>query len=233
MLINPALRGTLRRQAAAAALIESTVAMAKSGRPLMTRVVPSEDYRVWDHYPSEDAVDQVTGSRWFYHAHPPEERDGDEHGHFHLFLERSIFGTAKPIASSTLKNAAPVVHIAALAIDANGIPRRLFTVNRWVTDEYLFSAEQISAKLNRFDLTNAADGDEQVNRWLTAAVAVFEPEINALLTMRDSAIDFNEADFFEDRAFEILSSTEIDLQLAITNSDRLAGIKLPKAKLSS
>ncbi len=220
MLIDPSLSGIERRQAAAEALIASTVAMAQSGKPLMTRVVPPDDYRVWDHYPPNDAVDRVTRARWFYHAHPPEERGEDEHGHFHLFLEKSMFRGIKPLATPVTDDGAPVVHIAALAVDAMGIPHRLFTVNRWVTDEYLFDADSISARLKRFDLTGAAGGDAEVNRWLTAAVAAFEPEITAILARRDRAIERDRDDFYEDRATEILSVIDVDLQSCITAPER-------------
>lgn len=98
MLIDPKLTGTERRAEAAAELITATVAMAASGIPLMLRVVPDSNYRVWDHYPPDDAVDAKTGARWFYHAHPPEERDAGEHGHFHLFLDRDTFDGLQPRA---------------------------------------------------------------------------------------------------------------------------------------
>lgn len=215
------LAGIERRTAAAAALIAATVEMAESGRPLMRRVVPDDGHRVFEHYPPDDAIDRHNRSRWFYHAHPPEERGDGEHGHFHLFLDRRAFGRLPAIAGplAPRKNDARVVHIAALTIDLSGLPVSLFTVNRWVTDEWLYGAAQISARLARFDLSGA-NSDPLVNRWLTAAVATFAPEIAGILCERDRIIAEVAADFFEDRTAEILSSTPIDLMRCVSQPDR-------------
>lgn len=222
MLIDPRLIGTERRAAAAAELIAATVEMAESGMPLMRRVVPETDYREWDHYPPDDAVDQATGARWFYHAHPPEEREAGEHGHFHLFLDRDAFDgvdeVARPLVSQDTD--ARVVHIAALSIDLSGLPTSLFCVNRWVTDEWLHAAPSILDRLYMFDLSTAESGDALVNRWLTAAVATFAPEIERVLTVRDFAIADSPPLFFENRSAEILSSVAIDLQRCVTQPDR-------------
>lgn len=222
MLIDPSLSGTARRAQAAADLIAATIAMAQSGLPLMRRVLPPGDSLVWDHYPPDDAVDAHTGARWFYHAHPPEEREGGEHGHFHLFLDRDDFD-GLPALAGPLNPAAPdagVVHIAALSIDLAGLPTRLFSVNRWVTDEWLHPAPAILDRLDRFDLSAAAAGDPLVNRWLTAAVAAFAPEIEQILTERDRAFKGAAAPFFEDRGAEVLSTIAVDLQRCVTQFDR-------------
>lgn len=222
MLIDSALDGLERRARAAAELIDATVAMAADGVPLMKRVVPDAGYRVWDHYPIDDAVDARTGARWFYHAHPPEERDAGEHGHFHLFLDRENFFPRRPRAKPLDPDApdAGVVHIAALSIDFSGLPTKLFTVNRWVTDEWLYDATAIIERLPTFDLSHARDGDPLVNRWLTAAVATFAPEIERILHQRDAALSGAGPAFFEDRAHEILSATAIDLQSCVTEFER-------------
>lgn len=221
MLLETSLSDRGRRAAAAADLIAATIEIAASGRTLMRRVVPEDGFRVWDHYPPDDAVDRTTGARWFYHAHPPEERGEGEHGHFHLFLNREAFGDQDAIAApaAPAPNDARVVHIAAMAIDFAGLPTQLFTVNRWVTDEWLFSGQEILAELGGFDLTHA-NGDPLVNRWLTAAVATFEPEIAHILAERDRAIAGVPPAFFEDREAEILSSIPIDLQSCVTQLDR-------------
>lgn len=219
MLPNAGLADLDRRAAAAQELVAATIDMAASGRPLMRRVVPETGYRVWDHYPADDAVDLATGSRWFYHAHPPEERGENEHGHFHLFLDREAFGDLPALAAPVSPGDAGVVHVAALAIDTAGLPTHLFTVNRWVTDEWLFGATDILERLPDFDLSDA-NGDALVNRWLTAAVAIFKPEIAAILAERDRRIAGAAPPFFEDRNQEILSSIPIDLERCVTQLDR-------------
>jgi len=167
-------------------------------------------------------IDAATGARWFYHAHPPEERDAGEHGHFHLFLDRTAFPPLSALAApqAPTPGDAEVVHILALSIDLQGLPTRLFSVNRWVTDEWLHAAPMILERLHLFDVTTAGAGDPLVNRWLTAALAAFAPEVEGALAQRDAAIAGARPTFFEDRALEILSEAPVDLQLAATRPDR-------------
>jgi hypothetical protein len=60
---------------------------------------------------------------------------------------------------------ADVVHLAALSVSPEGLPITMFTVNRWVCDEWLFPHADIMAVIDDFDLTGA-DGDPLVNAWL-------------------------------------------------------------------
>jgi hypothetical protein len=210
-----------RHKAAAQDLIDATLAIAGAGVPLMLRVVPGGDlFRAWDHYPPDDAVDAVSGARWFYHAHAPGERDAGEHGHFHLFFDLSRVKKRgrKPLAGPPggVSSGADVVHIAAIGIDLNGLPTRIFTVNRWVTDEWLYSAADIAAQLAAFDL-GAATGDALVNRWLTAAVGFFRGQIEDALQSRDAEIARwgRSQEPFEDRRLELLSSIAIDINSAV------------------
>ena len=57
---------------------------ARTGR-VKWRWDPQIPHQVW----KTDARGVRTRSRWYYHVHPPGERDPDEHGHFHLFLHRT------------------------------------------------------------------------------------------------------------------------------------------------
>lgn len=201
---------------AAQDLIDATIAVASAGVPLMLRVLPdTAPAETWAHYPPGDAVDPRTGARWFYHVHPPGNRDDDEHGHFHLFFARDAIA-AVPLAGPPggASSGADVVHVAAIAINTAGLPTRLFTVNRWVTDEWLYPAATIIAALPRFDLAQAG-GDALVNAWLSAAVAFFTPQIAAALYLRDAGIANWQADRFEDRGIEILSTVEIDINDAV------------------
>ena len=207
---------------AARALIDATIAVAAAGVPLMLRVLPdAAPAEIWSHYPPDDAVDPVSGARWFYHAHPPGERDHDEHGHFHLFLAREIFERLDvlPMAGppSGASTGADVVHLFAIAIDTAGLPTRLFTVNRWVTDEWLYPAAAVIPALTGFDLSPAT-GDNLVNEWLTAAVAYFAPQAAAALAARDTRISGWRPDDFEDRGYEILSSVAIDINDAVQSA---------------
>lgn len=203
----------MTRDDAASLLIDTTLAMAASGVPLMRRILPADmPQRLWDHYPAQDIV-APGGSRCFYHSHPPDARGDGEQGHFHLFLpRRAMPGPAAPWLSPTAGVAAEhdAVHLIALSVDRSGIPRSAFTTNRWVTGEWLFDARSIIAAMTRFDLRGAG-GDALVNAWLTAAVAIARPLIGDLLTARDVALSLHDPGG-EDRSVEILSSAPFDLQ---------------------
>ncbi len=202
---------------AAYALVEATVAMHETGVPLMRRVLPPTDTEteLWEHYPENDAVSPNAGSRYFYHCHPVEERGADEHGHFHLFMAKTAMPKPRSVAIAPIGRKARaqtprVVHIAALSISPVGLPVALFTVNRWVTNEWLYPHNQIKAALDGFDLSGAG-GDTLVNKWLTAFVHLAKPIINDLLIKRDAVLAAGGWDG-ENRALEILSTAPIDVQ---------------------
>jgi hypothetical protein len=199
---------------AAQKLVEATMAMHQSGIPLMRRILPPEvEPTLWAHYPEHDAVSPHNGSRYFYHCHPIEERGAGEHGHFHLFLSKLIMkepSEAKCAPTDLETDRADVVHIVALSVSPEGLPISMFTVNRWVCDEWLFSCTDIMAVIDDFDLTDA-DGDPLANSWLTAMVHLAKPVIGTLLSERDARLSAVNWDG-EDRATEVISSAAINLQ---------------------
>lgn len=196
-----------------ATLFAVTEQMASQGLPLVPRVVPPDtDFRQWDHYPENDAISASNRSRWFYHAHPPEQREPGEHGHFHLFLPLDMFDGAQPLGVPKPKNKkgktpAKVVHLIALSCNVQGIPTHWFTTNRWVTNEYFMSGAAIIERLHRFDVCDAP-GDPLVNGWLTAAVATFRNQIAGLIRERDEKLGESS---LEDRSLEILSADPVAL----------------------
>ena len=150
----------------------------KSGETVLTRTLAgASDVRHWQHLPPGDAHDQSSGALWFYHCHPNPTALGaaeHEHGHFHLFV--------RPEGAQ-----GPIHHLIGIGVDAQGQLRRLFTVNHWVvTDDFLPAAETI-ALLPRFD-AHLAKPCYLVNRWLTAVVRLFEPQIINLIMARDEAL---------------------------------------------
>lgn len=199
---------------AATLLVETTIAMHQSGTPLMRRVLPLEtEPTLWEHYPETDAISPHNGSRYFYHCHPVEERGAGEHGHFHLFLPKLVMeqtNVARCTPIDLAVDRANIVHIVALSVSPEGLPISMFTVNRWVCDEWLFSQSDIMSVIDGFDLTDA-EGDPLVNSWLTAMVHLAKPVIDTLLAERDARLSAFNWDG-EDRALEVVSSAPIDLQ---------------------
>lgn len=208
VLLQAAVPLPSNRDEAIAELIDLSGAMAREGRALIERVLPDppESYTQWSHYPEGDAIDPDSNARWFYHAHPPEQRGEREHGHFHIFLPLSAFDGLKPLTKPKKKKAAKVVHVAALCFDVDGLPTHWITTNQWVTEEFLFDAEAIIARLDQLDMTRAGEkhGMEQLGRWLTLAMVAARTDLTRILQERDVAL----ADVdFRDRDAEILSQT--------------------------
>src|SRR5262245_44065222 len=46
----------------------------------------SGDFIQWEHYPPHDVRDPQSHAQYYFHAHPPDERDQPDYGHFHLFV---------------------------------------------------------------------------------------------------------------------------------------------------
>lgn len=205
----------MERTTAQALLLESTQQMFADARPLMQRVIGGKagEAESWAHYPASDVVNGRLSARWFYHCHAPEERGPGEHGHFHLFVGKSalpdvVEALMEPPPSDAKR--AAVVHVAALSVDYQGLPTGWFSTNRWVTDEFLYPAEDVIALLPDLDF-RGPQGDPLVNDWLTALVALQVDDISKILRERDRHIA--EADIDpENRGAEILSSTPLDLE---------------------
>ncbi|MDC0886478.1 hypothetical protein OAS19_01625 [Altererythrobacter sp.] len=199
--VDPALASRSR-----AALLELSADMAAEGEMLIQRVIPSapDEFRQWDHYPMGDAIDPDSRARWFYHAHPPEQRGPGEHGHFHIFLPLAVFEGVKPISKPQAEDAVKVVHVAALNFDRDGLPTTWMTVNQWVTDEYLMPAEAIIARLDDLVLDRAGEkqGLEKIGRWLGLALQSSRSDLEAMLRERDAALSSLDP---RDKAHEILT----------------------------
>lgn len=201
-------------------LFELTGQIAKEGVSLVPRVVPADaPFVQYQHYPKGDCIAPGNHSRWFYHAHKPEEREEGEHGHFHLFLPLEMFKGVKSLYNppKKLPNGKPtqgVVHFGALSFGLDGMPMSWFTTNYWVTYEYFMPADAISSRLKNFDMTGAK-GDPLVNDWLTAAVHSFHDPIIEMLDARDVELAEKKAELghavFEDKSVEIMSRIPFDL----------------------
>ena len=203
----PLLGGLTMDQTENPALAEAVFCEAvllKSAETVLTRTLAgASDLQHWQHFPHGDAYDPSSGALWFYHCHPnpaPLETADHEHGHFHLFL--------RPEGPK-----GPIHHLIGIGVDAQGQLRRLFTVNHWVvTDDFLPAAETI-ALLPRFD-AHLAKPCYLVNRWLTAVVRLFEPQIINLIMARDAALAAYGPDLrttLADRALETPSQIAVRL----------------------
>ena len=175
-----------------------------------------------DHYPKGDVFDREFHAQYYYHAH---RKDAGEHGHFHTFMRAR--GMPPGVTPAPYKGKAKrpmgndaLAHFVAVSMSGPGFPIGLFTTNRWVTDETFYSAADTIAMLDRFRIDHTYPC-LAVNRWITAMIDLFRPQIKELLAVRDKTMDNWGAshagvDVFEDRELEITSimDIEVDKQIA-------------------
>lgn len=178
----------------------------------------------WDHYPKGDVYDHETHGQFYYHAHPFEDRFELEHGHFHSFIRPK--GMPPGIRPAKVPGAvAPkdpndaLSHLIAISMDKKGFAFRLFTVNRWVTGETWYSAADVATLLDYFKIDHTRPS-WPVNRWLTAMIQLFKPQIVELLQARDRTVEAWRAahpdrDTFEDRELEVTSYLDVSVEAQV------------------
>src|SRR3546814_19772184 len=97
-----------------------------------------------------------------------------------------------------------------------GLPFRLFTVNRWVTGEVWYRADDVIRMLDVFKIDHAQPS-WPLNCWISAMIALFKPQIAELLRARDRKVaawrEKNpDADVFEERELEVALCHAITVQ---------------------
>ena len=201
--------------------IECQRVLAKSGDNIVSEILRGQGtFYEWTHYPKGDVYDFVSHAQYYYHAHPKAERPG-EHGHFHTFLRAG--GMPKDASPAIVPGSGPaadtdevLTHLVAVSMDDHGQPIQLFTTNRWVTAEVWYPAREVIAMLDRF-VIDLARPSWPVNRWITALVRLFRPQIELLLLDRDRVIAewrrrHPKLDVFEDRRLEVTSKLEVTVE---------------------
>lgn len=211
-------------------VLECYRALAKAGSNVVAEVLRGQGtFFEWQHYPKGDVFDPESHAQYFYHAHPHGLAEG-EHGHFHTFLRAPGMpegirpaDTADPL--DPVAEAHTLSHIVAIAMNDQGYPIRLFTTNRWVTNENWYRAEDVVRMVERFAVDHTAPS-WATNRWITAMVRLFAPDIAALLHQRDETVEEWRAqarggDAFEARELEILSYLDISVESRVAELCRL------------
>jgi hypothetical protein len=164
-----------------------------------------------------EVFDPETGALYYYHSHPQSEHDPREHGHFHAFLKApELSAEIRPLPVPATEPCAGhdgFVHLLAISMDGQSRPVRLFTTNRWVTGESWHRAGDVLAMAQRFAIGHARPS-WPANRWITAMLGLFRPQLVWLLEERDRALSawtkkHPGDDVIEDRRIEILSSLPV------------------------
>ncbi len=203
-------------------IVEIYRVLAITGDNLVGELIKGhETFYEWDHYPPGDVYDRETHGQYYFHTHPVEERFDDEHGHFHTFIRpRGMPPGVKPAPVPGYQ--APddpddaLSHLIAIAMDNKGFPFRLFTVNRWVTGEVWYTAQDVKTLLEYFKIGHTQPS-WPVNRWISAMICLFKPQIVALLDARDAAASnwakrHQDRDIYEDRDLEVTSFTDVSVE---------------------
>ncbi|GAB4394930.1 MAG: hypothetical protein Tsb0032_24620 [Kiloniellaceae bacterium] len=206
---------------AGAEVMEVHRILAKTGDNIVGELLKNNGtFYEWDHYPPGDVYDHETHGQYYYHAHASDQRFEGEHGHFHTFVRpKGMPPGIRPakvpgyVAPEDPNDA--LSHLVAIAMTPAGLPFRLFTVNRWVTGEVWYEAEDVIRLLDVFKIDHAQPS-WPVNRWITAMVRLYKPQIADLLRARDRKVaawrDGNpDSDVFEDRDLEVTSFLDISL----------------------
>lgn len=193
--------------------------LAKTGDNILTELLRGQGtIHEWRHYPPGDVYDAEFHAQYYYHCHPAEERKAGEHGHFHTFLRP--LGMPDSVKPAPLPDYIPpndtneaLSHLIGIGVSATGDIVRLFTTNRWVTGETWYAANDVIAMLDNFVIDHARPS-WPVNRWITAVLRLFRPQIEALLAKRDVEIArrawlYPGTNIFDDRELEIPSEIQV------------------------
>ena len=170
----------------------------------------------WEHYPPGDVYDTEHHAQYYFHVHPVAERPYGELGHFHTFLRGP--GMPRPDGIEA------VCHLAAIGVDRRGRAVRLFTTNRWVTDETWYDAVDVACMLDGFAIDHARPS-WPVNRWISGLLRLFRPQIMTLLAERDRAVrawaDAHPGiNVLEDRALEVTSEIGVSVDGQVSAVER-------------
>ncbi len=208
-------------------VIDAHRVLAKTGDNLVGELLRDhENFFEWDHYPPGDVYDGESHGQYYYHAHPPDQRFDSEHGHFHTFLRpKGMPAGIEPAPVPGFKKPDDpddeLSHLIAIAMTKEGLPFRLFTVNRWVTGEVWYTAGDVTTLLDCFKIDHAQPS-WPVNRWISAMFWLFRPQIIGLLHERDAVVaDWQkkhpDSDVFEDRDLDLPSRVEISVDQQISD----------------
>jgi hypothetical protein len=210
-------------RAAGAEVLECLRVLDKADLDLVSEVLRGQGtFYELEHYPSDDVFDRDTHAQYYYHAH----RGAGEHGHFHTFLRAPGMPEGVAPVPYTGEEVWPegdeaISHLIAISMDAFGRPISLFAVNRWVSAEAWYPAEDVIRMLDRYAIDHAFPS-WPVNRWIGAMLQLFRPQVEALLRHRDLVVDawrraHPDSDVFEDRQLEVTGEFPISIDAQIAN----------------
>lgn len=216
-----------RLRKAANAVLHYTEIMGRSGtNPVAQALRGSANFLQDEHYPPGDVYDETTGGQFYYHAH---RSPAAENGHFHVFVRHQGMPAGMQLAMPSSKVERPtgseaIAHLVAISMDRGGLPAKLFVTNQWVTGETFYRATDTIRLLDRFRVEHT-DPCLATNRWMTAIIQLFRPQIRDLLVRRDLELEkwlarHPRRDPLDAAELEIIAEMPIDIDAQVGDVDR-------------
>ena len=184
----------------------------------ITELLRGEEMLNYDsEYPRDTVQDHETGSQYYFHCHSDRP---EEYGHFHTYVVSSgipnKIRAVKPALNGEHANDRRThAHLVAIVTNGRGEPENLFTINHWSAQEACYSADDMVKILDRFDVTHAVPS-YPLNRWVSAVMRLFRPQIIQLFIEREATIEsFQQANpdtpAMANEALEVTSNAEISV----------------------
>jgi hypothetical protein len=208
-------------------VLEALRVLGKAGTNPIAQVLAHQGtFLEMDHYPKGDVYDAETASQYYYHAHRPE---AGEHGHFHTFIRaKGIPADVKPApfrgTGKRPRGKHAICHLIGISMDRTGLPIARFTTNQWVTGETLYGAQDTIRLLDQFGIDHVQPC-LATNRWISAMLRLFRPQIEMLLLQRDRVLAkwqraHADVAVLDDEDLDITSSMPIDIDRQIARVAR-------------
>lgn len=213
---------TEKQYLAISTLKECTDQLQKKNSNVVLELLPQGNQTIvyeWEHYPNDSEVqDKINNTQYYYHTHPSHDPLRLlEHGHFHVFLRRNAFSkTAVPLLTSEKHRLNPekdnLSHLIAIAMNNQGSPVALFTLNHWVTQGLWYCADDMINAFSSFVIKE--ESYPLTNQWLSALIQLFQPQIIELLKKRDEIIqewqiEHLDSNAWTDKKLEVTSLTSL------------------------
>ncbi|KTD61237.1 DUF6969 family protein [Legionella spiritensis] len=221
-VLSPTKKTKMLRYARRILQAQHTIMVERQKNILHYTLQDQEQHVSMAHYPKGDRIDHQTGAQYFYHCHR-ENFDSMEHGHFHCFLRdkgipERIKPTPLPDWDKNMNN--PMTHIVAIALNCYGQPIRLFTVNRWVSQEVWYDARHVPGFVSRYKMTLKDPYWQILDQWVEGMLHLFAPQIAWLHQQRDNILEQYKKthpgqNAYESHDLEEVSQIAIDLQAQI------------------
>ena len=184
-------------------LVELLGEFAADGATPLGMALGADVPHAWQQYARNDETSRQAGD-WFFYYHSHDRSMHGEHGHFHVF--RRLPGQAAADGKERY------AHLIGIGVDARGLPRRLFTTNRWVTNESWRGARDGIHALERI-VAARSPATSPLLAWLRELLAVFAPQIALLLAHRDRRVAAHGGTrVLEDRRMCVLSECTVSLE---------------------